>query len=94
MLAKDTIASRLDTGISFTEFSYIINSRIRFLNHLYDHYDLRIQVGGSDQWGNITTGLEVIRKQMKMQKHTELRFHSLQKQMVQSLVKQLAALFG
>ncbi|MEO4051916.1 tyrosine--tRNA ligase [Solibacillus sp. CAU 1738] len=61
MLAKDTIASRLDTGISFTEFAYTIIQGIDF-NHLYDHHNVRIQVGGSDQWGNITTGLEVIRK--------------------------------
>ncbi|KGR91145.1 tyrosine--tRNA ligase [Ureibacillus massiliensis 4400831 = CIP 108448 = CCUG 49529] len=61
MLAKDTISSRLDTGISFTEFTYTIIQGIDF-NHLYDHYNVRIQVGGSDQWGNITTGLEVIRK--------------------------------
>lgn len=61
MLAKDTIASRLDTGISFTEFSYTLIQGLDF-NHLYDNYDVRIQVGGSDQWGNITTGLEVIRK--------------------------------
>lgn len=61
LLAKDTIASRLETGISFTEFSYTLIQGIDF-NYLYDHYDVRIQVGGSDQWGNITTGLEVIRK--------------------------------
>lgn len=61
LLAKDTIASRLETGISFTEFTYTILQGIDF-NHLYDNYNVRIQVGGSDQWGNITTGLEVIRK--------------------------------
>lgn len=61
MLAKDTIASRLDTGISFTEFAYTLIQGIDY-NHLYNHYNCRIQVGGSDQWGNITTGLEVIRK--------------------------------
>lgn len=61
LLAKDTIASRLETGLSFTEFSYTILQGIDF-NHLYDHYNVRIQVGGSDQWGNITTGLEIIRK--------------------------------
>jgi len=61
MLAKDTIASRLESGISFTEFSYTLLQGIDF-NYLYDHYGVRIQVGGSDQWGNITTGLEVIRK--------------------------------
>lgn len=61
MLAKDTIASRLDTGISFTEFAYTLIQGIDY-NHLYNNYNCRIQVGGSDQWGNITTGLEVIRK--------------------------------
>lgn len=61
LLGKDTIASRLDSGISFTEFTYTIIQGIDF-NHLYDNHNVRIQVGGSDQWGNITTGLEVIRK--------------------------------
>ncbi|MGE7092132.1 tyrosine--tRNA ligase [Lysinibacillus sp. NPDC048646] len=61
MLAKDTIASRLDTGISFTEFAYTLIQGIDY-NHLYNNYNCRIQIGGSDQWGNITTGLEVIRK--------------------------------
>ncbi len=61
MLAKDTIASRLDSGISFTEFTYTILQALDF-NHLYEHYNCKLQIGGSDQWGNITTGLEVIRK--------------------------------
>lgn len=61
MLAKDTIASRLETGISFTEFSYTILQGIDFL-HLFDEYQCKLQIGGSDQWGNITTGLELIRK--------------------------------
>lgn len=61
MLAKDTIASRLESGISFTEFTYTILQGIDF-NHLYDHYNCKLQIGGSDQWGNITTGLEMIRK--------------------------------
>jgi len=61
MLAKDTVASRLEGGISFTEFSYMIIQAIDF-NHLYKNHGVRIQVGGSDQWGNITTGLEMIRK--------------------------------
>ncbi|MDM5334782.1 tyrosine--tRNA ligase [Ureibacillus composti] len=64
LLAKDTIASRLETGISFTEFTYTILQGLDF-NHLYDHHNVRIQVGGSDQWGNITTGLEIIRKTHK-----------------------------
>ncbi|MBW8349331.1 tyrosine--tRNA ligase [Bacillus sp. IITD106] len=61
MLAKDTIASRLDTGISFTEFSYTILQAIDFFK-LYQNLDCKMQIGGSDQWGNITTGLEMIRK--------------------------------
>ncbi len=61
MLAKDNVASRLDDGISFTEFSYMLIQAIDF-NHLYNNYGCRVQIGGSDQWGNITTGLEVIRK--------------------------------
>ncbi len=61
MLAKDTIQSRLETGISYTEFSYMIIQSIDFLN-LYDNYNCQMQFGGSDQWGNITAGLELIRK--------------------------------
>ncbi|MDQ0196977.1 tyrosine--tRNA ligase [Neobacillus ginsengisoli] len=61
MLAKDTIASRLETGISFTEFTYTILQALDFL-HLYEHHNCRLQIGGSDQWGNITSGLELIRK--------------------------------
>ncbi|MEK4028442.1 MULTISPECIES: tyrosine--tRNA ligase [Bacillaceae] len=61
MLAKDTIASRLDTGISFTEFTYTILQAMDFL-HLYEDHNCKMQIGGSDQWGNITTGLELIRK--------------------------------
>lgn len=61
MLAKDSVASRLEGGISFTEFSYTLIQAIDF-NHLYDNYNCRVQIGGSDQWGNITSGLEVIRK--------------------------------
>ncbi|WP_210364900.1 tyrosine--tRNA ligase [Bacillus sp. REN3] len=61
MLAKDTIASRLETGISFTEFTYTILQAMDFY-HLYKNHDCKLQIGGSDQWGNITTGLELIRK--------------------------------
>lgn len=61
MLAKDIVANRLETGISFTEFSYQILQSMDFL-HLYRHQDVQLQVGGQDQWGNITAGLELIRK--------------------------------
>ena len=61
MLAKDTIANRLETGISFTEFTYTILQAMDFL-HLFEKHNCKMQIGGSDQWGNITTGLELIRK--------------------------------
>jgi tyrosyl-tRNA synthetase len=61
MIAKDTVQKRLEIGISYTEFSYMLIQAIDFL-HLYRTYDCKLQFGGSDQWGNITTGLELIRK--------------------------------
>ncbi|QQZ58685.1 tyrosine--tRNA ligase [Paenibacillus sonchi] len=61
MLAKDVVSSRLDSGISFTEFAYQILQSLDYL-HLYQHEDVQLQVGGSDQWGNITSGLDLIRK--------------------------------
>ncbi|CCV66374.1 Tyrosyl-tRNA synthetase [Paracholeplasma brassicae] len=61
MLSKETVQARLETGISYTEFSYMIIQAIDWL-HLYQTIDCKIQFGGSDQWGNITTGLELIRK--------------------------------
>ena len=61
MLAKDNVATRLETGISFTEFTYMILQAMDF-HHLYENYNCKMQIGGSDQWGNITTGLEMIRK--------------------------------
>ncbi|MBC1418361.1 tyrosine--tRNA ligase [Listeria fleischmannii] len=61
MLAKDIVASRLEVGISFTEFAYQILQAMDY-NHLYEHNDCRLQIGGSDQWGNITAGLDLIRK--------------------------------
>ncbi|MCR3906309.1 MAG: tyrosine--tRNA ligase [Tenericutes bacterium] len=61
MIAKDTVQKRLEIGISYTEFSYMLIQAIDFL-HLYQNFDCKVQFGGSDQWGNITTGLELIRK--------------------------------
>ncbi|WEV76237.1 tyrosine--tRNA ligase [Bifidobacterium sp. ESL0800] len=63
MLAKDTVARRLksDEGISFTEFSYQVLQGNDFL-HLFDEYHCTLQLGGSDQWGNLTSGLDLIRK--------------------------------
>ena len=61
MLAKETVKSRLDAGISFTEFSYMLLQAYDFLRLFTDH-GVTIQVGGSDQWGNITAGCELIRR--------------------------------
>lgn len=61
MMAKDSVKSRLETGISFTEFSYQLLQGYDFF-HLYKHHNVRLQMGGSDQWGNITTGTELIRR--------------------------------
>ncbi len=61
MLAKDSVKSRLDGGISFTEFSYMLLQSFDFLE-LNKREGVTLQLGGSDQWGNITAGLELIRK--------------------------------
>ena len=61
MLAKDVVASRLDVGISFTEFTYQILQSVDFM-HLYKAHDVQLQIGGADQWGNITSGIDMIHK--------------------------------
>ncbi len=64
MLAKDSVKNRLDTGLSFTEFSYQLLQAYDFYK-LYKDQNCRIQMGGSDQWGNITSGIEYIRRNIK-----------------------------
>ncbi len=61
MINKDIVASRLQHGISYTEFSYTILQAADWL-HLYQNYHCQLQIGGSDQWGNLTSGTELIRK--------------------------------
>jgi tyrosyl-tRNA synthetase len=61
MLAKESVRSRLDVGISFTEFAYMILQAYDFLQ-LKEHYNCEMQAGGSDQWGNITAGIDLIRR--------------------------------
>lgn len=63
MLAKDKVKSRLETGITFAEFSYMILQALDFL-YLYENRGCTLQVAGSDQWGNITSGIELIRKKL------------------------------
>ena len=61
MLQKESVQARLDTGISYTEFSYMLLQAFDFL-HLFRERGCTIQVGGSDQWGNITAGIDLIRR--------------------------------
>lgn len=61
MTAKDSVKKRIDSGMSYTEFSYQLVQGYDFL-HLYQHNGVKLQMGGSDQWGNITTGTELIRR--------------------------------
>jgi tyrosyl-tRNA synthetase len=61
MLAKESVSSRIETGISFTEFSYMLLQAYDFLE-LHRREGVTLQIGGSDQWGNITAGLELIRR--------------------------------
>ncbi|WP_323755909.1 tyrosine--tRNA ligase [Roseivirga sp.] len=64
MLAKDSVKNRLESGMSFTEFSYQLVQGYDFL-HLNQNYGCKLQMGGSDQWGNIVTGTELIRRKVQ-----------------------------
>lgn len=69
MLAKDSVRSRLareDTGLSYTEFSYMLLQAYDFV-HLAKHHDCQVQLGGSDQWGNITAGIDLGRRMLGQQ---------------------------
>lgn len=68
MLAKDSVKSRLDEGVSFTEFSYMLLQAYDFLE-LYRRAGVTLQIGGSDQWGNITAGVELVRRTVGMAVH-------------------------
>ena len=61
MMSKDCVKKRIESGLSFTEFSYQLLQAYDF-KYLFDNYGCRLQMGGSDQWGNITSGTELIRK--------------------------------
>lgn len=63
MLAKDKVRSRMESGITYAEFSYMILQALDFL-YLYENRNCTLQVAGSDQWGNITSGIELIRKKL------------------------------
>jgi tyrosyl-tRNA synthetase len=80
MLSKDSVRSRLDSesGLSFTEFSYQLLQGYDFM-HLFSHEGVSVQVGGSDQWGNITAGTELIRRVAKKEGAQGLTFPLLLK---------------
>ena len=63
MLAKDKVKSRLESGITYAEFSYMILQALDFM-YLFENRDCVLQVAGSDQWGNITSGIELVRKKL------------------------------
>jgi len=73
MLAKDSVQIRLEAGLSFTEFSYMLLQAADFL-HLYRTGHVEMQMGGADQWGNITAGLELIRKEFGMPDGQDLAY--------------------
>jgi tyrosyl-tRNA synthetase len=68
MMAKDSVRSRIESehGISYTEFSYMLLQANDF-RHLYEHHDVELQAGASDQWGNIVAGVELIRRRLGAQ---------------------------
>jgi tyrosyl-tRNA synthetase len=68
MTAKDSVKSRLDSGISYTEFSYMLLQAYDYLE-LHQREGARLQIGGSDQWGNITAGVELIRRAAGAEAH-------------------------
>jgi tyrosyl-tRNA synthetase len=68
MIAKDSVKSRLDSGISYTEFSYMLLQAYDYLE-LHRREGARLQIGGSDQWGNITAGVELIRRTAGAEAH-------------------------
>src|SRR3712207_3109407 len=61
MLAREVVRSRLDSGISYTEFSYVLLQSLDYLE-LFRRHGVRLQFGGSDQWGNLTGGVELVRR--------------------------------
>ena len=76
MLAKDSVKDRLGAGLSYTEFSYMLLQAADF-RHLYRTYGVELQTGGADQWGNITAGLELIRRSEATGAEAEDPVHAL-----------------
>lgn len=76
MLAKESVSSRIEKGITFTEFSYMLLQSIDFMK-LYEKENVQLQIGGSDQWGNITAGMELIRRTRENPEEEEVKVFGL-----------------
>lgn len=76
MLRKDSVASRIEAGLSFTEFSYMLLQSFDF-QKLYEEENCTLQIGGSDQWGNITAGLELIRRGRNLDEDEDIKVFGL-----------------
>lgn len=96
MMAKDSVKKRLEgtagSGLSFTEFSYQLLQGYDYL-YLYRHENCRLQMGGSDQWGNITTGTELIRR-IEGARLSLSHVPSSPRQMEESLARLRKGMFG
>ncbi|PAV30135.1 tyrosine--tRNA ligase [Virgibacillus profundi] len=75
MLGKESVSARIEQGITFTEFSYMILQSLDYLK-LYEQENCTLQIGGSDQWGNITAGMELIRRSRE-QEEEEIKVYGL-----------------
>lgn len=76
MLAKESVSARIEQGISYTEFSYMLLQSVDYLN-LYEKDNVTLQIGGSDQWGNITAGLEFIRRSRNIEEDEDIKAFGL-----------------
>lgn len=76
MLAKESVSSRIESGITYTEFSYMLLQSIDYMK-LYEEENVQLQIGGSDQWGNITAGMEMIRRTRENPEEEEVNVFGL-----------------
>ncbi|MCF3943298.1 tyrosine--tRNA ligase [Oceanobacillus alkalisoli] len=76
MLAKESVSSRIESGITYTEFSYMLLQSIDYMK-LYEEENCQLQIGGSDQWGNITAGMEMIRRTRENPEEEEVNVFGL-----------------
>ena len=92
MMSKESVKKRIETGISYTEFAYQIMQGYDFYE-LNDKYGVTLQIGGSDQWGNMTAGTELLRRK-RTNLDTLSQFHLSQIQLVKNSVNLKVTLSG